>query len=190
MLWLVRHATPIVACGVCYGRLDVAAEPRANAHAAAALALQLPPDIVGYYSPLQRCTQLAHAVQALRPDVVLQADPQLMEFDFGAWEGQRWDAIAQASYDAWVADFAHYRPGGGESLYAMLQRVACAWQHAQAQGRAQVWITHAGVSRCVQWLLHARDGALPSASQWSQWCDRAPACGAWAQYPLMPAPKR
>ena len=41
-LWLVRHAQPCVAAGVCYGALDVAAEPEATQSAALVLAKHLP----------------------------------------------------------------------------------------------------------------------------------------------------
>ena len=36
-LWLVRHAQPLVDAGVCYGRLDVAADPAATVRETAAL---------------------------------------------------------------------------------------------------------------------------------------------------------
>lgn len=179
ILWLVRHADPIVPAGVCYGRWDVPAQPESTQRAAAALAQELPPATRGHYSPLLRCEQLAQAVQRLRPDVVLQADARLMELDFGAWEARRWQDIPQSDYDAWTQHFAHYRPGGGESLQAMLGRVGSAWQQAQERSGPQVWITHAGVARCVQWLHAAPLGALPRASEWTA---PAPAFGAWQRY--------
>ena len=40
-----------------------------------------------------------------------------------------------------------------------------------------LWITHAGVARCVQWLLQHGAAALPRADQWPL---QAPAFGAWA----------
>ena len=39
-----------------------------------------------------------------------------------------------------------------------------------------VWITHAGVARCVQWLLQHGESALPQADQWPV---AAPGFGAW-----------
>ena len=112
-------------------------------------------------------------------------DPRLREMDFGAWEGQRWDAIGKAPMDAWTADFAHHPPGGGECLAAMLERVAAALRAAQQRSAQQagsgtsadvVWITHAGVARCVRWLQRCAPGQLPQADQWPR---TAPGWGAW-----------
>ena len=187
-LWLVRHAQPLVAPGLCYGRLDMAADAAATAASARALAKSLPAIVrLVQHSPLQRCAQLAHALQALRPDLKLQAEACLQEMDFGSWEGRAWDAIGQAPVDAWTADFASHRPGGGESLAVMLQRVAAALDAARQQAIAApgggdlLWITHAGVARCVQWLLQHSDQALPHADQWPM---AAPGFGAWEVFHL------
>ena len=183
-LWLVRHAQPLVAAGICYGRLDVAADAAATRASARALAAALPPQVrLAHHSPLQRCEQLAQALQALRPDMTLNADARLQELDFGCWEGRAWNAIGRAPVDAWTAAFASHRPGSGESLADMLQRVAAALDAARLQSLAApgsgdlLWITHAGVARCVQWLLQHGAAALPRADQWPL---QAPAFGAWA----------
>ena len=184
-LWLARHAQPLVAPGLCYGTLDLCADPAATAHSAQQLAAELPQALQVRYSPLQRCVQLAHALQALRPDLQVQPDARLRELDFGAWEGRAWSSIARADIDAWTTAFATHRPGGGESLTAMLARVAAALQDTRqnaAQGGSDVlWISHAGVARCVQWLLQAPKGNLPRSDQWPT---TAPAFGAWTRFAL------
>lgn len=185
-LWLVRHARPLVAPGQCYGRLDLPADAAATTASARRLAAALPRGALRVlHSPLQRCEQLAQALQGLRPDLTLKSDARLAELDFGAWEGRAWSDIGRAGVDAWTAAFATHHPGGGESLAAMLARVAAALQEARApcpQGaRAVLWITHAGVARCVQWLLQAPPGQLPRADQWPL---QAPGFGAWAVYGL------
>jgi len=69
-LWLVRHARPLVAPGLCYGRLDMAADASASRSAATALAHALPAKVAGvWHSPLQRCELLALYRRALRPDL-------------------------------------------------------------------------------------------------------------------------
>ena len=179
-LWLVRHAQPLVAPGVCYGRLDLPADMAATAASAQALAAALPAGMrLAHHSPLQRCELLAHDLIGLRPDLALKPAAELVEFDFGRWEGRAWDDIARTDIDAWTADFAHYRPGGGDNLAAMLERVSNALgvaRQACAQGTDVLWITHAGVARCVQWLLHAAPHALPRADQWPH---SAPGYGEW-----------
>lgn len=185
-LWLVRHAAPLLAPGLCYGRLDVPACPQATAASAAALAQALPERISAWHSPLQRCEQLALALQAPRPDLDSKPDARIAEMDFGRWEGQPWSRIARADIDAWTQDFAQHRPGGGECLAQMMARVAAALHsaraHASAHGGDVLWISHAGVARCVQWLLQSPSAnALPRADEWPQ---HAPATGQWVCYTL------
>lgn len=180
-LWVVRHAAPLVAPGICYGALDVSADPAATQAAAQRLARAVPATARVVHSPRQRCTDLAHALRALLPDLPIQSDDRLVELDFGTWEGQAWDTIGRNAIDAWTTDFAHHAPGGGESLTSMLIRVQAALEDAQpaAGGAAHpvVWITHAGVARCVQWLLSANAATLPRADQWPV---AAPAWGDWS----------
>ena len=163
-LWLVRHARPLVAPGLCYGASDVAADPQATAAAARALARVLPPGLPVHCSPLQRCTALASALHALRPDLDWRADPRLAEMDFGRWEGTPWDAIAACEFADWMADFPGYPAGGSESVRAFMARVGAAHAEALARASEAVWITHAGVARAVQLL---RQGFEPrSAADW------------------------
>lgn len=174
-LWLVRHAAPLVAPGICYGRLDLQADARATEQAAQALAQALPARALLRHSPLRRCVQLAEAVCALRPELRSQADARLQEMDFGAWEGQAWDSVPRAELDAWARDLHAYAPGGGEPLAAMLARVESALQEPDPADIDRVWISHAGVARCVHWL-RAHPGQMATAARWTQ---AAPAPGQW-----------
>jgi alpha-ribazole phosphatase len=164
-LWLVRHAAPQVPAGTCYGALDVAADEAATQQAALALAQALPVGVALHSSPLQRCARLAAALCALRADLSFTTDSRLREMDFGAWEGRRWDALAPAELQAWTDDFAHHRPGGGESVQGFMARVALAWDEAAAHGADRVWITHAGVIRATA-LLHTGKVPVTQAAQW------------------------
>lgn len=186
-LWLVRHARPQIAPGLCYGMLDVPADPQATADCARRVAQALPPRLPAFHSPLQRCEQLALSLRGLRPDLAILPDPRLAEMDFGTWEGRAWNAIAREDIDAWTARFASHRPGGGDALADMLLRVATALDDARAAAARQrcdvLWISHAGVARCVQWLLGAagRHGVMPRADQWPL---AAPEPGHWDCYRL------
>ena len=180
-LWLVRHAAPLVAPGTCYGALDVPADAQATRAAAERLATALPPGARVAHSTLQRCELLAHELQALRPDLTLTPDARLREMDFGCWEGKTWDAIGKNAIDTWVTGFATHAPGGGESLAHMLHRVAAALQTAREWRNDQgamdvVWITHAGVARCVAWLQERSESALPRSEDWPV---AAPGWGEW-----------
>lgn len=185
-LWLLRHAQPHIAPGICYGRLDVAADAALTAKAAKNFSAACPTAAALRHSPLQRCEQLTQELIALRPDLAYSTspDPALQEMDFGDWEGQPWDAIARSQIDAWTQDLAGYAPGSGETLTAMLQRVHAALQqswHIDSLGgeRDVVWATHAGVIRCVQWLQ--RHGTAQPTS--AQWVLPAPGFGQWLALP-------
>lgn len=145
ILHLVRHPPPMVAPGVCYGRLDV---PASDIDAAAdRLRGLLPEGLPVWSSPLRRCRALA---ECLHPAPRL--DARLQEMDFGAWEGQRWDRIERAALDAWAADVVGFAPPGGESGAAVQAR-ALAWVADCGDGEAVV-VTHGGVIRVL--LAHWR----------------------------------
>jgi alpha-ribazole phosphatase len=145
ILHLIRHPPPRVAPGICYGRLDVAAENVPEA--AAVLRAVLPSGLPVWTSPLVRCRMLA---DALHDSPVV--DERLAEMDFGDWEGRAWDAIARAELDAWAADIAGYVPPGGESPLAV-QRRALAFVAGLDVSEA-VLVTHAGVMRTL--VAHVR----------------------------------
>lgn len=164
-LWLVRHARPLVEAGVCYGASDMPADAAHTRDCAAQLAPLLPPGLQLWTSPLQRCSALAEALQARRPDLRLRADARLAELDFGCWEGVRWDDIPRAAFEAWTSDFGAARFGGRESVNELLRRVAAARADAQALGQDAVWVTHAGVLRAMA-LLEQGHTTLNMAPQW------------------------
>ncbi|MDO9361224.1 MAG: histidine phosphatase family protein [Polaromonas sp.] len=179
-LWLVRHAQVAVAPGSCYGALDVPADAAATQRCAQALAETLPHGLTVSTSPLQRCEQLAQALQGLRPDLTLKIDARLREMDFGAWEGRAWDGIAQSEFNAWTADFAHHAVGGhGETVSNVMARVSSAFDALPRDADA-VWITHAGIIRAT--LLLAR--GVRQVSRADEWPLQATACGEWRVLPL------
>lgn len=188
-LWVVRHAAPCIAPGTCYGLLDVPADPEATQMAAQRLATSLSHPLLLQHSPLQRCEHLALSLCALQANLSSNADGRLREMDFGQWEGRLWADIARHELDAWTQDFTRYRPGQGEDLASMLTRVSAALGEAQQhlqRGAHVVWITHAGVARCVDWLV--RQGSLAAALQVTaeQWPLHAPGFGEWQTYAMAP----
>ena len=143
-LYLIRHPTPLVATGTCYGRTDLALAEHV-ATAAARIAAQLPPQITVFSSPLQRCRQLA---EALHP--APRIDPRLQEMDFGDWEMTPWDRIQREALDGWAADPLGYRPPKGESVAELQQRVQHFVTEAQGNGlESAALVTHAGVMKVI-----------------------------------------
>ena len=182
-LWLLRHPQPLVAAGVCYGQLDLPADPGHTFAASSQFAPHLSHIAAVRVSPLLRCQQLVHALDVSHPIT----DARLQEMHFGQWEGRSWADIGASAVDAWAQDLWHTAPGGGESLAHMMARVRQAlvhsWQHDAQQGARDVlWVTHAGVIRCVQWLL--RHGLAHASS--ADWQLPAPACGQWMDIPWQP----
>jgi len=173
-LWLVRHAAPLVAPGICYGALDVPADPVATQAAALDLAQALPHGLLVRFSPLARCVQLADALSDLRGDLHLESDTRLVEMNFGCYEGIAWDAIAPDALRQWTDDFGHHRFGGSESANMVLARVASVWDSLASTGH-QAWLSHAGVIRAA--ILVSQ--GLRSVQSARQWPKDAPAFGKW-----------
>lgn len=182
-LWLVRHAQPQIQEGLCYGQLDIPADPLATQHAAQAIAPLLPVGAKLYCSGLQRAQQLAQAIQlqlaraihdqheALLPNI----DTRLNEINFGIWEGIAWDEIPKAAFNQWTQDFDQHRFGGAECLRDLLIRVHQALLELTTTEDA-IWVTHAGVIRAVNYLQQY--GLQPIATA-ATWPTGAPAFGKW-----------
>ena len=152
---LIRHFSPEVAAGVCYGSADLTVSDQVHEQMLPAAQAALPPAVPVYSSPLKRCLRLA---RALSPDP--RIDPRLAELNFGTWELRPWSGIARAEVDAWAADVAHYRPGGADSVAAMALRVHGFYHDLmQAPHPECVVVCHAGTIR----LFAARQLGLTAA---------------------------
>lgn len=161
-LVLIRHPAPAIDASVCYGCTDVPlavdADESASAIVGRLAALGAAPPQQLTTSPLQRCAQLAGAL-ARHFGCTIGVDARLQEIDFGAWEGQRWDAIDRAALDAWAADLRHARMHGGESVEQFEARVdawLALWRATTIAPASPVLaVTHAGVMRMIASLaLH------------------------------------
>ncbi len=155
-LYLIRHPTPQVATGICYGRTDLALAEDVAA-AAARIAPQLPPQAPVFTSPLQRCRQLA---DALHP--APRSDPRLQEMNFGAWEMRPWSQIQHEALDGWAANPLGYAPPAGETVAQLQARVQEFVRELRGEGlQRAVLVTHAGVLK----VIVGRSRQLP-AKEW------------------------
>ena len=163
LLWAWRHPRPQAVEGRCIGHTDVRVDPRrtrrlARRIARAARVHDLPKQI--WTSPLQRCADVGRWLR--RWGWLHRIDARLIEMDFGAWEGRLWGTIPRDQIDAWAHDFPGYAASGGESVRALVVRVA-AWQ---PPGVALL-VTHAGWMRARRWNQiagAANGGAQPRAA--------------------------
>jgi alpha-ribazole phosphatase len=121
-VYLIRHPLPLVEAGTCYGHTDLLCAPEQQAATLRDALPLLPPSLAGIpviSSPLRRCADLALAL----PEASVTFDERIKEMHFGAWEMQRWDAIARDQIDAWAGNLLHYRPGDGENVLQLTRRV-------------------------------------------------------------------
>ncbi|MEM7177579.1 MAG: histidine phosphatase family protein [Pseudomonadota bacterium] len=144
----LRHPTPDIPRGTCYGRLDIGLGPAATNETMRALNL-LPGASRVFTSPARRCQPIAREI-AQRFNAPLRTDPRLHELNFGTWEGQPWSAIDRRESDPWSEDPWHVAPPGGETFAALHRRVQEAISEA---GDDTVFVTHAGPIRAARMIL-------------------------------------
>ena len=158
-IYLIRHTTPAVDKGICYGQTDL--DVTESFGEEAELILQsLPPGITTVYSsPLKRCTLLA---EHLFPDLPVLLRPELMELHCGSWEMCGWDHLPKEEVDPWMEDFVNVRVPGGESYIDLFQRVLACWKEivgrevpggevvpaGNANGQIAI-VAHGGVIRSI-----------------------------------------
>ncbi|OYX42731.1 MAG: phosphoglycerate mutase [Rhodobacterales bacterium 32-67-9] len=153
-LILIRHAPALTGGRLC-GRTDVAADCTDLARIAVLLAAVGRPDRI-VTSPALRCRQTAAALWPGEAEPSL--DPALWEQDFGAWEGQAYDALPNLGPLCSEA-LAQHRPPGGESFADLCARVAPALIRAATGGRIAI-VAHAGTVRAG---LALALGSVPQA---------------------------
>ena len=123
-----------------------------------ALTTTLPKSIPVYSSPLLRCSELAADLAVALDCAPPILDPRVAEMDFGTWEMRGWDDIPRPDIDAWTADLAGYRPGGGENVLEVTRRVRAFHDDLLRSGPAcAIAVCHAGTIR----LLLACQRGLP-----------------------------
>jgi len=147
VLTLVRHTTPDIAEGICYGQTDLDVAVSFEREASGTL-VALPAFDAIITSPLMRCQKLADLI-ASRGDIKVEQDARLMEIDFGSWEGRAWSEIPRIEIDAWAEDFWLARPHGGESVSMLHARAIQALWEWQKRYECPLIVTHAGIIKAA-----------------------------------------
>ncbi len=141
-IYLIRHTSPAIATGICYGQSDIDVSSSFETEATNVLT-KLPnlAEAVIYSRPLTRCQRLA---EKLGQPYLL--DPRLMELNFGMWELQHWHEIDRAALDAWGESYVTSCPPEGES-YAMLYARSVAFLDELKSSLATeiIVVTHRGI---------------------------------------------
>lgn len=146
---LIRHPAVMIAPGICYGRMDLPLH-RDSWTEIPRIVREVDGPGVGviWSSPAQRCKAVADAIS--NP---VQCDDRLLELDFGEWEGVAWDAVPRAALDVWADAPADFAAPGGESVAALVLRVAAFHADLIADNRDAVVVSHGGPLRILRSLL-------------------------------------
>lgn len=144
-IYLLRHTTPNVPPGTCYGQSDVELAS-SFADECTSMFAKLPAhwDRV-YCSPLSRCQLLA---KQLHPQPT--EDRRLQELNFGDWEGQAWSDIDPGVLNPWMDDFVNVACPQGESYRVLDERVTDFWKDLTSETHKNVAVvTHGGPIRAL-----------------------------------------
>lgn len=153
-VYFIRHTTPLVDKGICYGHTDLELASTFQEEGKEVLR-QLPQAFDAVYSsPLKRCHRLAEMLPGER----LLVDDRLRELNFGAWEMKAWDSLPKQELADWMADYVQNAPPRGESMLALQERVMAWWKELQLAGFRQLAVvTHGGVIR----IMNAYFNSIP-----------------------------
>ncbi|MFB6457649.1 alpha-ribazole phosphatase family protein [Chitinophaga sp. Hz27] len=153
-IYLIRHTTPAVERGICYGFADIDVAPTFETEAARIKGLMPDMPLVVYSSPLQRCFKLATYLFGDQ----FTTDDRLKELNFGEWEMKRWDDLGPDALQKWMDDFVYERVPGGESYVDLRDRAVAVLNEVINKGEDAVIVTHSGIIRAL--LAHITETPL------------------------------
>jgi alpha-ribazole phosphatase len=145
-IYLIRHTTPAIDKGICYGQTDLDVT-ESFSEEADFIQTHLPPSIKYVFSsPLIRCRKLAIH---LFPEMTIAWEPDLMEIHCGHWEMKHWDDISKDQIDPWMNNFVDTLIPGGESYTQLYTRVVRQFNHFCSFKEDLAVVTHGGVIRSI-----------------------------------------
>ncbi|NIJ46266.1 alpha-ribazole phosphatase [Wenyingzhuangia heitensis] len=143
IVYLIRHTTPNIERGICYGQSDIDVsdifEEEANFLLGKIKSVTIT-DVIS--SPLQRCTKLATKIST-----AYTTNASLMELDFGNWELKKWNAIPDEETNPWMNDFVNVPVPNGENYLDLFARAIKCYKNIQNNNT--IVVTHAGVIRSI-----------------------------------------
>jgi len=143
-IYLIRHTTPNIEKGICYGQSDIPLADSFNTEAEKLLE-HLPKDFdTVYSSSLSRCEKLAASITNS-----VKIDKRLCELNFGDWEMKKWDLVNQEELTHWMQDFVNVKVPNGENFIELNNRVnQFTDELLKTELSKLAVVTHAGVIRC------------------------------------------
>ncbi|RPE09186.1 alpha-ribazole phosphatase [Chitinophaga lutea] len=145
-IYVIRHTTPLIEKGTCYGQADIDVTATFEDEAQI-IRRHLPAGLQRVYSsPLQRCRKLA---EHLFPGHAIHFEHDLKEIHCGEWELQQWNDIPREEIEPWMNDFVNVCIPGGESYVHLFTRVTRCFEAMTASGKTTAIVTHGGVIRSI-----------------------------------------
>jgi alpha-ribazole phosphatase len=168
-IYLIRHTTPKIEKGICYGfsDLEVADSYEEEVSILSEKLLQQTKkqylknkeqakktEVLIYTSPLQRCSILAEDLKNIFQNdfnFKVKRNENLKEMNFGDWELQKWNEINEQELKMWTDNFVTEFTPNGESFEILNKRVLEFWQeNIQPQkDKIAFIVSHAGVIRSI-----------------------------------------
>ncbi|WP_367111620.1 histidine phosphatase family protein [uncultured Psychrobacter sp.] len=171
-LYIWRHPKPLAANGLCLGQTDMGVHPRKLKRLANQIErfvrLHKLPKVI-WVSPLQRSLKVGELLA--QRGFKCQVAPDLMELNFGTWDGRPWSDIPKQAIDEWCADFAQSAPYKGESVQELFTRVETqigSWLKAcsiENNDEPVLAVGHAGWINVAK-MLAAGEGVPQVAADW------------------------
>lgn len=145
-IYLIRHTTPNIEKGICYGQSDLDVAPTFEEEANIILkSLAIDNKTIVYSSPLKRCLKLA---SKFSKNII--TDNRLMELNFGDWELLKWDNLPKEASTIWMNNFVTASTPNGEAYIDLAKRAYEAFTEITSTSAKKVIITtHAGVIRSI-----------------------------------------
>ncbi|WP_136481865.1 alpha-ribazole phosphatase [Cognatitamlana onchidii] len=146
-LYLIRHTTPNIEKGICYGQTDLdLVENYLEEFKLVHESLTINDEFQVYSSPLKRCMMLANSFGK-----TVITDERLKELNFGSWEMTLWDKIPEHELTPWMNDFVNIKVPSGESYLDLAERVQQFFNqiHKTHHDATCIIITHAGPMRAL-----------------------------------------
>lgn len=170
-IYLIRHTTPKIEKGVCYGfsDLELADSYEEEVSLLSKKVIQnlkkqyyknakedKKQELLIYTSPLQRCSILAKDLKTnlqnyFHPQI--KRNKNLKEMNFGEWELKKWNEINEDELKQWTDNFVTESTPNGESFEVLNKRVIDFWQKniktEKEKGKIALIVCHAGVIRSI-----------------------------------------
>jgi alpha-ribazole phosphatase len=156
-IYLIRHTTPDIIKGLCYGQLDVDVTNSFGQEADAIKKILEDEQCENIFSSdLQRCTKLA---KYLFDAKYIKYNERIREINCGAWEGMLWNDIPEQELMPWMNNFVETPTKNGESYLDLYKRLISVWlEHTEEYDNNFTWVVHGGVIRTI--LAHITQTTL------------------------------